>query len=268
MIVSIINNKGGVGKTTTSINLSNCLVINGKTVLLVDADPQAHSSRGLGVRIKSEQETLKDVLSIKADQLYKLFYEKNIKDIIIHAKRRGLDLVPSDTKLSDVIEKLYRTNSLYREDFLLRCLEPVKFDYDYIIIDCPPGLGVLAINAIKASDFVLIPCEMSRGSLDGIADLLRTIPKVKGEPFKKFRIFMTLVDTRYISSNKYVMRQLSSRKDKILNTRINRNEPLNRSQLSNKDIFTFSPQSKGARDYSALTKELLKLWDKDNKPPS
>ncbi len=104
MIVSIINNKGGVGKTTTSINLSNCLVINGKTVLLVDADPQAHSSRGLGVRIKPQQETLKDVLGTKADQLYKLFYEKKIKDIIIHTKRSGLDLVPSDTKLSDVIE--------------------------------------------------------------------------------------------------------------------------------------------------------------------
>jgi chromosome partitioning protein len=268
MIVSIVNNKGGVGKTTTSINLSNCLVINGKTVLLVDADPQAHSSRGLGVRIKPEQETLKDVLGTKADQLYKLFYEKKVKDIIVHAKRCGLDLVPSDTKLSDVIEKLYRTYRSYRGDFLLRCLEPVKFDYDYIIIDCPPGLGVLALNALKASDYVLIPCEMSRGSLDGIADLLRVIPKIKGESFKKYRIFMTLVDTRYTSSNKYVMKQLSSLKNKILNAKINRNEPLNRSQLANKDIFTFSPQSKGARDYSALTKELLRLWSKDNKSPS
>ena len=268
MIVSIINNKGGVGKTTTSINLSNCLAINGKTVLLVDVDPQAHSSRGLGVSIKPEQETLKDVLDIKADQLYKLFYEKNIKDIIVHAKRRGLDLVPSDTKLSDVIEKLYRTYKSYRRNFLLKCLEPVKSDYDYIIIDCPPGLGVLAVNAIKASDFILIPCEMSRGSLDGIADLLRTIPEIKGAPFNKFRIFMTLVDTQYTSSNKYVMKQLSSLKNKILKAKINRNELLNRSQLSNKDIFTFSPQSTGARDYSALTKELLKLWGKGKKSSS
>ena len=265
MIVSIVNNKGGVGKTTTSINLSNCLAINGKTVLLVDADPQAHSSRGLGVQIEAEQETLKNILSIKSNQLYTLFYEKNIKDIIIHTKRHKLDLIPADTELSDVIEKLYRTYRLFREEFLLGCLEPIKSDYDYIIIDCPPGLGVLATNAIKASDFILIPCEMSKGSLDGISDLLKIVPKIKGKSFNKFRIFMTLVDTRYISSNKFVMKQLYPLKKKILKTKINRNEHLNRSQLSNKDIFTFSPQSRGAKDYSALTKELLKLWSKKNK---
>ena len=151
MIVSIVNNKGGVGKTTTSINLSNCLAINGKTALLVDADPQAHSSRGLDIHIEPGQETLKDVLSVKSNKLYTLFYEKNIKDTIIHTKRALLDLVPADAKLSDVVEKLYRTYHSYRENFLLECLEHVKSDYDYIIIDCPPGLGVLAANAIKAS---------------------------------------------------------------------------------------------------------------------
>ncbi|MFQ5963970.1 MAG: ParA family protein [Candidatus Scalinduaceae bacterium] len=267
MIVSIINNKGGVGKTTTSINLSNCLAINGKMVLLVDTDPQAHSSRGLGIHIGAEQESLQDILSVKADQLYTLLLEKNIKDIIIHSKRRGLDLVPAGTKLTEVIEKLYRTYRYFREDFLLSCLKPVKLNYDYVIIDCPPGLGVLATNAIKASDFILIPCEMSRGSLDGLADLLETIPSIKGESFDNFRIFMTLVDSRYTSSNKYVMKQLASLKSKILKTRIKRNEPLNRSQLSNKDIFSFSPRSMGAKDYSSLTKELLKLWGKDDKQP-
>jgi len=262
MIVSIINNKGGVGKTTTSINLSNCLAINGRTVLLVDTDPQAHSSRGLDVHIGKEQETLQDILRAKTEQVYTLFYEKNIKDIIMHSKRRGLDLVPSDTKLLDVIEKLYKTWGHFREDVLSNCLEPVKPDYEYIILDCPPGLGVLATNAIKASDFILIPCEMSRGSLDGIADLLKAIPEIKGGYFGKFRILMTLVDIRYTSSNKFVMKQLKSLKSKILNTKINRNEPLNRSQLSNQDIFTFAPKSKGAIDYSNLTKELLNLWDK------
>lgn len=262
MIVSIINNKGGVGKTTTSINLSNCLAIKGKTVLLVDADPQAHSSRGLNVHIEKEQETLQNILSVKSDQVYTMFYEKNIKDIIMHTQRRGLDLVPSDTKLLEVVEKLYKTRGLFRENILLNCLEPVKPDYDYIILDCPPGLGILATNAIKASDFILIPCEMSRGSLDGIKDLLEAIPKIKGGYFGKFRIFMTLVDVRYTSSNKFVMKQLKSLKSKILSTKINRNEPLNRSQLSNEDIFTFSPKSKGAIDYSNLTKELLNVWDK------
>lgn len=265
MIVSIINNKGGVGKTTTSINLSNCLAINRKRVLLVDTDPQAHSSRGLGIHIGAEQETLQDIFNTKYEQLYALFYDKSIKDIIIRTKRRDLDLAPSDTHLVDVIEKLYRTYWFFREDFLLRCLEPVKSDYDYIIIDCPPGLGVLAINAIKASDFILIPCEMSRGSLDGIADLLKIIPNIKGESFDNFKILLTLFNYKYASSNKYVMRQLAPLKEKILNTKINRNEPLNRSQLSNKDIFSFSPQSKGAKDYSSLTRELLKIWGDDEK---
>ena len=265
MIVCIVNNKGGVGKTTTSINLSNCLAINNNRVLLVDADPQAHSSRGIGVHIKEGQETLQDVLSAKSEQVYTLFYEKYIKDIIVHTKRPGLDLVPSDTQLSEVIEKLYKTFWSYREDFLLNCLEPVKPDYDFIILDCPPGMGVLAINAIKAADFILIPCEMSRGSLDGLADLLENIPKIKGESFNEFRIFMTLVDKRFALSNKYVLKQLSSLESKILKSRISRNEPLNRSQLANKDIFTFSSKSHGARDYAALTKELLELWGKEEK---
>ncbi len=265
MIVSIVNNKGGVGKTTTSINLSNCLAMNRKRVLLVDTDPQAHSSRGLGIRIKAEQETLQDVFNVKPEQLYALFYDKSIKDIIIRTRRRDLDLAPSDTHLVEVIEKLYRTYWFFREDFLAKCLEPVISDYDYIIIDCPPGLGVLAINAIKASDFILIPCEMSRGSLDGIADLLQIIPDIKGESFNNFRILFTLFNCKYASSNKFVIKQLTPLKDKILKTKINRNEPLNRSQLSNKDIFSFSPQSKGAKDYSNLTRELLKMWGDEEK---
>lgn len=261
MIICVVNNKGGVGKTTTSINLSSSLAINKKRVLLVDIDPQAHSTLGLGIKANGHHPSLKDVLLAKAEQLYVLFNKRNIRDAIVSSQRDGLDIAPADAKLSQVIEKLYRSYWFFRERILAKCLEPIKPEYDYIVIDCPPGLGVLSLNAIKASDFVLIPCEMSMASVEGVTTLVEAVSTTKGNGFSNYKVLLTLVNPQSKTTNSHVMKLLSPFKGKILKTQITRNEQINQAQLERMDIFAFAPNSKGAEGYSQLTKELLRLWN-------
>lgn len=261
MIISVVNNKGGVGKTTTSINLSSGLAINKKRVLLVDIDPQAHSTHGLGIVTNGHRPSLKDVLLAKSDQIYTLFSSKSIKDAIVSSQREGLDVAPADGKLTQALEKLYRSYWFYREKVLTKCLEPVKPSYDYIVIDCPPGLGVLTLNAIKASDFILIPCEMSIASVEGVSSLLEAVSNAKGKGFDCYKIVLTLVNPHCTHTNSQIMELLSQFKGKTLKTQIVRNEQINQAQIERKDIFAFAPDSRGAESYSKLTKELLRVWN-------
>lgn len=247
-IISIINQKGGVGKTTTAINLSCGLAMQGKKVLLIDLDPQAHSTIGLGIEPESYQAAIHDVLLSR----------KKIKEVILETTIKNLFLVPSHIRLDKAEQQL--APEMFRETFLNNALKGL--DYDLILIDCRPTLGTLTINALFACNFIIVPCEMGRYALDGFSDLIETIDNVRnrnGTGQKLIRIVLTKLDARNKVSNDWVFQQLEAFNDLIFETVIRKNEALNQAHMVQKPIFTASPSSSGAKDYKQLTNEFLNL---------
>ena len=248
-IIAVINQKGGVGKTTTSINLSACLARNGRKVLLIDLDPQAHSTIGLGIEPGSYRVAMHDVLLKKAD----------IREVVLPVKQADLHVAPSHIRL-DKAEQLLGSE-LFRETFLHKAIQGL--DYDFIVIDCRPTLGTLTVNALYACNFILVPCEMGRYSLDGFSDLMETVENVKnGEDFDKeklIRILLTKFDQRNRVSNEWVLNQLEPYKGLVFKAVIRKNEALNQAQMAQEHIFDFKSDSIGARDYEKLTREFLSL---------
>jgi chromosome partitioning protein len=247
-IIAIINQKGGVGKTTTSINFAAGLAKRGKKTLLIDMDPQGHSTVGLGIEPESFTASISDVLSKK----------KSIKEAILPANTENLFIVPSHIRLDKIEQQL--APELFRETFLKKAI--VNLDFDYIVIDCRPTLGTLTINALYAANFIIVPCEMGRYALDGFADLMETIEHVKNDDFNKvdfIRILMTKYDSRNKVSNDWIFQQLDPFKHLIFNTYIRRNEALNQSQMAQESIFDFKADSVGAQDYEQLISEFLSL---------
>lgn len=248
-ILAIINQKGGVGKTTTSINLAAGLAREGCQVLLIDLDPQAHSTIGLGIEPGSYQLAMHDVL----------LNQRDIREIILPTQVPGLLLAPSHIRLDKAEHQL--TPELFREAILKRALR--ELEYDFIVIDCRPTLGTLTINALYASDLIIVPCEVGRYALDGFADLMETIEKVKNcdarskEQF--IRILLTRYDSRNKLSNEWVLEQLAPYKNLLFRTIIRKNEALNQAHMAQEPIFTFKPDSPGAQDYRELTQEVLRL---------
>lgn len=249
-IVAVTNQKGGVGKTTTSINLAAGLAREGRRVLLVDLDPQAHSTIGLGIEPGAYEEAIHDVL----------VNGRSIRDVTLETKVENLALVPSHIRLDKAEQQL--TPEMFKESRLHKALRDL--DYDFIVIDCRPTLGTLTVNALYACNFILVPCEMARYSLEGFADLMETIENVKnGDEVEKegfVRILLTKLDSRKSVSNDWVMAQLEPHKALLLSTRIRQNEALNQAHMATEPIFSFKANSPGAEDYGQLTKEFLSLW--------
>lgn len=186
-VVAVINQKGGVGKTTTSINLACGLALKGKQVILIDFDPQAHSTIGLGIEPGSFRFAIHDALVNK----------KNVKEVILPIpKIKNLFLAPSHIRLDKAEQQL--TPEMFRESVLYKSMRGL--DYDFTIIDCRPTLGTLTINALYASNFIIVPCEVGRYALDGFSDLMESIDKVKNSegPNKEqfVRILLTKFDPR------------------------------------------------------------------------
>jgi chromosome partitioning protein len=247
-IVAIINQKGGVGKTTTSINFAAGLARQGKKTLLIDLDPQAHSTIGLGIEPESFTASISDVLAKK----------KPIGETILSGKAENLFIVPSHIRLDKIEQQL--APELFRETFLKRAID--SLDFDYIVIDCRPTLGTLTINALYAANFIIVPCEMGRYALDGFADLMETIEHVKNGILEKsdfIRILLTKYDSRNKISNDWVLQQLEPFKHLIFETYIRRNEALNQSQMAQESIFSFKADSVGSLDYQQLINEFLSL---------
>lgn len=248
-IIAVANQKGGVGKTTTSINFACALALRGKRVLLIDLDPQAHSTIGLGIEPGTYQYAIHDVMVNK----------KNIREVTLGTQVRGLDLVPSHIRLERAEQQL--TPEMFKESRLHKAMR--NLNYDCVIIDCRPTLGTLTINALYACNFVLVPCEMSRYSLDGFSDLMETIENVKNsggiESEKVIRILLTRFDSRKSITNDWIIEQLRPYEALLLNTKIRQNEALNQAHIAMEPIFVFKPNSFGAQDYEQLAGEFFDL---------
>lgn len=250
MKIVILNQKGGVGKSTITINLGYGLAKRGKKTLLIDIDPQAHTSVIFSPEIPKEG-TANDLFLSKA---------LDIKSIIRKARGgegdiENLSIIPSNIHLAITAEQI--TIKTHREKLLHNNLRKVEKDFDFVLIDCPPALGVLTINAIYTADLIIIPTIYGKYSLDGIADLFHSIEEVKESKNYHYQILRNSFDVRNKLSNEFIDGQLEPFKDNLLNTIIRKNEPINQAQMNNEPVFIFDPKSKGAEDFDALTEEII-----------
>ena len=247
-IISLANQKGGVGKTTTSINLAAALATLDKRVLLIDADPQANTSSGLGVDIRSLDNTIYECLINGIDPHL----------AIVSTKTPNLSLIPSHIDL--VGAEIEMLNIEHREMLLKNLLQPIRDEYDYILIDCSPSLGLITVNALTASDSVIIPVQCEFFALEGIAKLLNTIKIIKSKLNPSLRIegfLLTMFDNRLRLSNQVYEEVKRHFGDLVFNTVIARNVRLSEAPSHGLSVLEYDPSSKGAQNYKALAKELI-----------
>ncbi len=247
-IISIANQKGGVGKTTTSINLSTVLAKRSKKTLLIDADPQGNATSGVGI----EKEIELSVYDVLIDEI-------SVKDAILKTQIKNLDICPSNIDLAGAEVEL--VSMMSRERRLKEKLDEVKEDYDYIIIDCPPSLGLITLNAFTASDSVLIPVQCEYYALEGLGQLLNTINLVKKHLNKNLQIegaLLTMFDSRTNLAKQVVDEVKKYFSDKVYKTVIPRNVKLSEAPSYGMPIIIYDPRSKGAKCYDKLGKELIK----------
>jgi len=249
LIMSVVNQKGGVGKTTTTINLGAALAEQGAKVLLVDLDPQGALSVGLGVQAPDLDMTVYNLL---------LQHDVAFEQIRHATDVEGLDILPSNIDLS--VAELQLVSEVAREQILTRKLGPAKQIYNYILIDCPPSLGLLTVNALTASQGVLIPLECEYFALRGLALLLQSIDKVKerlNPDLEIVGILPTMLDSRVIHSREVLSRVADAYGDKLFKTSIRKTIRFAEAPVVGKPILTYAPASAGAQEYRDLAKEVM-----------
>ena len=248
-IISMCNQKGGVGKTTSTINMGACLAELGRKVLLVDLDPQGTRSAGLGLTHDQIQDTIYDVM---------LDSEVSVHSAIVHTGVAGLDLVPANIDLSAA--EIQMVNEVGREHTLARALRPVRKDYDFIIIDCQPSLGLLTVNALACSQGVIIPMECEFFSLRGLALLTDTVEKVADRinfDLEIMGILVTMFDRRTRHAREVMDRVVEYFGDKVSDTVITRTVRFPETSVAGEPITTWAPSSQAAKQYRDLAKEVI-----------
>lgn len=248
-VIAVANQKGGVGKTTTSVNLSACLAALKRKVLLIDSDPQGNATSGLGFDKRGIKQCIYDVL---------VNDDVNMEDIIKHSKYENLDVAPATINLAGAEIEL--VNLMSRESRMKNALEKVKHNYDYVIIDCPPSLGLLTLNCLTAASSVMIPVQCEFYALEGIAMLMNTIQRVQrnlNPALKLEGVVMTMFDSRTNLSNDVVAEVQKYFKTKTYQTIIPRNVRLSEAPSHGQPVIDYDPKSKGAIVYTELAKEVL-----------
>ena len=257
-IISVANQKGGVGKTTTTVTLCALLAKKGKKVLLIDADPQGNATSGVGVT-KEVEESIYDVL----------VGDTAVIDTIQTTNIKNLKVCPSNINLAGAEVEL--VSMMSREQRLKEKLDEIKNKFDFILIDCPPSLGLITLNAFTASDSILIPVQCEYYALEGLGQLLNTVNLVKKHLNKSLEIegaLLTMYDARTNLSNQVVKEVKKYFDDKVYKTVIPRNVRLSEAPSYGMPITLFDPRSKGAKSYEKFAKEFMKDNEKTKEEPA
>ncbi len=252
-VIAMCNQKGGVGKTTTTINLAAALAEYGRKVLIVDFDPQGAASAGLGVNAQELDETIYTTL---------MHPRSDLRDVVHPTGVPGLDLVPANIDLSAAEVQL--VGEVAREQVLARAMHPVLDDYDVVFIDCQPSLGLLTVNALTAAHGVIIPLEAEYFALRGVALLVETIEKVQDRLNPKLQvdgILATMVDMRTLHSREVIDRVSEAFGDKLFDTKIARTVKFPDASVAAEPITTYAPNHPGAEAYRRLARELVARGD-------
>ena len=247
-VIAIANQKGGVGKTTTAVNLSACLATLGKRVLLIDIDPQGNTTSGIGINKADVKYCIYDVL----------INDIAIEDAVLHSVVDNLAVLPATIQLAGAEIELVPTIS--REVRLRRAIQGMRASHDYIIIDCPPSLGLLTVNALTAADSVLIPIQCEYYALEGLSQLLNTIRLVQkhlNTSLEVEGVVLTMLDARTNLGLQVIEDVKKFFRDKVYHTVIPRNVRLSEAPSHGRPIIQYDPKSRGAETYLDLAKEVM-----------